>query len=121
MEFKSADQVTRENKIKESGKRSGVQRVLSGLRREDKYDGAVVCSILVPKEGDGIQHKKNGSSTVSIGGKTYITSRMMYSKFKSPDAPALIGKRVISHLCKDPLCYNPYHVIAESRGKCCVV
>lgn len=118
MEFKSDEQVTQEIKVKESGKRSAVQRVLSGLRREDKYDGAVVCSILVPKEGDGIQHKENGSSTVSIGSRTHITSRMMYSKYKRPDAPALLGKRVISHLCKDPLCYNPYHVIAESRGTC---
>ena len=114
--FKSASEITREKIIQKTGKAKALVRILKGIEEVEKYDGHLVCTVLVKKENDGIQHRSNGSSFVDVGGKSHCVSRLLYGIYKGD--PKITKTRVVSHLCKDPSCYNPYHLSGESRGVC---
>lgn len=88
------------------------EKVKTNLKKVTKYDGILTCMVL-KNNVPGIRVRTDGTSYMDINGRSESVGRLVWSHERT----SLSEKIVVTHLCEDGKCYNPWHLRAESEKK----
>lgn len=110
MERRKTAQQERQNRLDNRAK--AFEKVKTNLKKVTKYDGILTCMVL-DNNVPGIYLRIDGSSYTDINGKSESVGRLVWSHERT----SLTEKIVVTHLCENENCYNPWHLCAESEKK----